>query len=213
MHEMDGKVPVMAVARHRIGIDGTGVHTLVCFPGCPLSCRLCINPETTWPEDRFPHYTPEGLLKKVKVDDLYFHATGGGITFGGGEPALRADFIARFRTLCDWKIDLETSLNVPSPLVERLLEVTDHFFVDIKDMDPDVYRSYTGKDNAPVLENLRLLAPRADDCTLRLPLIPGYNTDAHRDRSEAALREMGFNRFDRFNYKTDIRHGKRKTDL
>ena len=203
----------MAVARHRIGIDGTGVHTLVCFPGCSLTCRFCINPETNWPEDHFPRYSPEGLLEKVKVDDLYFRATGGGITFGGGEPALRADFIARFRALCDWEIDLETALNVPPGKVETLREVVDHFFIDIKDMDPEVYRSYTGKDNAPVVENLRLLASRADDCTLRLPLIPGFNSDAHRDRSEAVLREMGFTRFDRFNYKTDIRDGKRKTDL
>ncbi len=203
----------MAVARHRIGIDGAGVHTLVCFPGCPLSCRFCINPETTWPEDRFPHYTPGELLEKLRVDDLYFRATGGGITFGGGEPLLRADFITRFRALCDWTIDLETSLNVPSPMVEKVLDATGHFFVDVKDMDPEVYLAYTGKDNALVLENLRLLAPRADDCTIRLPLIPGYNTDAHRDRSETALREMGFTRFDRFNYKTDIRDGKRKTDL
>ncbi len=203
----------MAIARHRIGIDGTGVHTLVCFPGCPLSCRFCINPETTWPEDRFPRYFPEELLEKVKVDDLYFQATGGGITFGGGEPALRVDFIARFRALCDWMIDLETALNVPSGKVEKLMEAADHFFIDIKDMDPEVYRSYTGKDNALVLENLHILASRADDCTLRLPLIPGYNTDAHRDRSEAVLREMGFTRFDRFNYKTNIRDGKRKTNL
>ena len=203
----------MAVARHRIGIDGAGVHTLVCFPGCSLSCRFCINPETTWPEDRFPHYTPGELLEKLRVDDLYFRATGGGITFGGGEPLLRADFITRFRALCDWTIDLETSLNVPPPMVEKVLNATGHFFVDVKDMDPEVYLAYTGKDNALVLENLRLLAPRADDCTIRLPLIPGYNTDAHRDRSETALREMGFTRFDRFNYKTDIRDGKRKTDL
>ena len=210
---MDEKVPIMAVARHRIGIDGTGVHTLVCFPGCPLSCRFCINPQTTWPEDKFPRFTPEELWDKVKVDDLYFRATGGGITFGGGEPALRAGFIVRFHDLCDWTIDLETALNVPSSTVQELMEVTDHFFIDIKDMDPDVYRSYTGKDNAAVLENLRLLAGRADDCILRLPLIPGYNTDAHRDRSEATLREMGFTRFDRFNYKTDIKNGKRKTEV
>ena len=203
----------MAIARHRIGIDGTGVHTLVCFPGCPLSCRFCINPETTWPEDRFPRYSSEELLENVKVDDLYFQATGGGLTFGGGEPALRADFIVRFRALCDWKIDLETALNVPPGKVGTLMEVVDHFFIDIKDMDPEVYRSYTGKDNALVLENLHILASRADDCTLRLPLIPGYNTDAHRDRSEAVLREMGFTQFDRFNYKTDIRDGKRKTNL
>ena len=74
--------------------------------------------------------------------------------------------------------------------------------VDIKDTDPEIYRAYTGKEFQKVADNLRLLLSLvgADRVTVRLPLIPDYNTDAHRDRSEALLREWGVTRFDRFDY-------------
>lgn len=210
---MEGKAPIMAIRRHRIGTDGTGVHTLVCFPRCPLSCRFCLNPETSWSEEGFPHLSPEELLETVRKDDLYFRASGGGITFGGGEPALRSRFITAFRHLSPWKIDLETALNVPVETVDSLKDAVDHFFIDVKDMDSGIYRAYTGKDNTFVLRNLERLADRAEDCTLRLPLIPGYNNEESRRRSEETLKRMGFMHFDLFEYKTAIRDGKRQTNL
>ena len=73
-------------------------------------------------------------------------------------------------------------------------------------MAPETYQAYTGKSNAALIENLRLIAEVVppDRCRLRIPLIPGFNTDEDRDRSEKTLRRMGFTRFDRFNYKTEI---------
>jgi pyruvate formate lyase activating enzyme len=156
------------------------------------------------------------LYEEVRKDELYFLATGGGVTFGGGEPLLRPDFIRAFRSLCGsaWKLNAETSLNVPSDNVKALMQVIDHWFIDIKDMDPEIYRSYTRRDNARVRENLQLLAEAgiADRCTLRIPLIPGYNSNADRERSIGELEAMGFSTFDRFEYKTEI-NGKRKRDL
>ena len=76
-------MPVMAIARHRMATDGVGVTTLVVSQGCPLQCKWCINPYT-WSGDRkAKRYTPQELLDTLKIDDLYFRATGGGITFGG----------------------------------------------------------------------------------------------------------------------------------
>ena len=74
--------------------------------------------------------------------------------------------------------------------------------IDIKDMNPDIYRDYTGQSNALVLENLRLIAEteRQSDCIVRIPLIPGYNTDADRENSRKALEALGFTRFDLFTY-------------
>ena len=65
-----------------------------------------------------------------------------------------------------------------------------------------VHRDYTGQNNALVLENLRLIAKtgRQSDCIVRIPLIPGYNTDADRDASRKALEALGFTRFDLFTY-------------
>lgn len=210
------KAEIAAVSRLRIVVDGEGVTTLAAFMSCPLRCRYCLNPQTLTQEGPHRVMTPEELYAEVRKDELYFLATGGGVTFGGGEPLLRPDFIRAFRSLCGpaWKLNAETSLNVPQDNVKALMPVIDHWFIDIKDMDGEIYRSYTGRDNARVRDNLRLLADAglAARCTLRIPLIPGYNTDADRDRSVKELEAMGFSVFDRFKYYTNI-YGKRKGDM
>ena len=196
--------PSIGYSRLRMEVDGEGVTTLVCAQGCPLRCKYCINPESSRDRGRPRHiFTPESLYEAVKLDSLYFLATGGGITFGGGEPLLYVGFIEEFVKLApDWKINCESSLWVSPRAVERAAQIVDHFIVDIKDTDPEIYRAYTGKEFQKVADNLRLLLSLvgADRITVRLPLIPDYNTDAHRDRSEALLREWGVTRFDRFDY-------------
>jgi pyruvate formate lyase activating enzyme len=198
------RAKVIGVARHRLATDGDGVTTLVAFHGCPLHCRYCLNPQSLGDGGRFKEYTPESLYREIRIDELYFIATNGGVTFGGGEPCLRPDFIRRFRELCgeSWQINLETSLNVPADNIASLLPVVNTLIIDIKDMNPEIYRNYTGQDNPLVLSNLRLIADsrRQSDCIVRIPLIPEFTTDADRDASRAALEQLGFTRFDLFTY-------------
>lgn len=124
--------------------------------------------------------------------------------FGGGEPALRSRFIEAFRAICpkEWKINIETSMNVPQEHLERLMPVVDEYMIDIKDMNPRIYREYTGMGNEKVMSNLERLAAEglADRCIIRIPLIPDFNTDEDRENSVRQLQEMGFTRFDRFDY-------------
>lgn len=210
---------IIGISRHRLFIDGDGVTTLVAFQGCPLRCRYCLNPHSLDESRRFREYTPAELYVETSVDELYFIATNGGITFGGGEPCLRAPFIREFRELCGpaWQLNLETSLNVPVDNVEALLPVVNTLIVDVKDMNPDIYRSYTGRPNDLVVENLRLIAKagRTKDCVVRLPLIPGFNTDADREASRKALETLGFDHFDLFTYqiRKNTDYDARKTDL
>ena len=198
------QAPVSAVSRHRIATDGEGVTTLVVFHSCPLRCRWCLNPQTWREGSKFLTLTPQQLLNQVRVDDLYFQATGGGVTFGGGEPSLRSRFICAFREIAPqpWKINIETSLNVPQEHVRRLMEVIDEFVIDIKDMNPQIYKAYTGLDNAQVIENLKLLSSEglAGRCLIRIPLIPQFNTDEDRENSIRELQNLGFTRFDIFEY-------------
>ena len=201
---MRQRAKIIGIARHRLSTDGDGVTTLVAFHCCPLSCRYCLNPHSLGDGGRFREYSPEQLYAETRIDELYFLATNGGVTFGGGEPCLRPQFIREFRGLCgpEWQLNLETSLNVPIANVEALLPVVNTLIIDIKDMNPDIYRDYTGQSNALVLENLRLITDsgRQNDCIVRIPLIPGYNTDADRDASRKALEALGFTRFDPFTY-------------
>lgn len=198
------RAKIIGIARHRLSTDGDGVTTLVAFHGCPLCCRYCLNPQSLADDGRFREYSPGELYAETRIDELYFIATNGGVTFGGGEPCMRPQFIQEFRELCGstWQLNLETSLNVPSTNIEALLPVVNTLIVDIKDMNPDIYRSYTGQGNDLVLDNLRLIADagRQQDCIVRIPLIPGYNTDTDRDVSRKALEVLGFTRFDLFTY-------------
>ena len=195
---------IIGVSRHRLTTDGDSVTTFVAFHGCPLCCRYCLNPQSLGNGDRCKEYTPESLYKEVRIDELYFLATNGGVTFGGGEPCLRTDFIKEFRGLCGqaWQINLETSLNIPTANIEALLPVVNTLFIDIKDMAPGIYRHYTGRCNDLVLDNLRLIAEagRQSDCIIRIPLIPDYNTDSDRETSRKTLEALGFVRFDLFIY-------------
>lgn len=135
------KAPIIGISRHRLLTDGEGVTTLVAFHGCPLCCKYCINSQCNAADGIKETLTPQQLYEKVKIDDIYFVVTGGGITFGGGEPMLRYDFITEFREICGdkWKIYLETSLNVKRDFVEQLVNVIDYWIIDIKDWNDDIY--------------------------------------------------------------------------
>ena len=78
---------IFGISRPRLTTDGEGVTTLVAFSGCPLRCKYCLN-KTCWKPDTRRLYTPELLFEEVKIDQLYFLATHGGITLGGGERKL-----------------------------------------------------------------------------------------------------------------------------
>jgi len=196
--------PLIAINRHRLTTDGEGVTTLVGFHGCPLHCEYCLNAQCLQADGVWCRLTPGELYSEVEIDDLYFVATGGGICFGGGEPLLRSDFIKAFAEIMnpEWKLTIETSLNVPLENVKAIASLVQMWYVDIKDMNPDIYKAYGCKENKQVISNLQWLAANgyADKVIIRLPLIPEYNTDEDRQMSQQQLEKMGFTNFDKFNY-------------
>lgn len=195
------RYPLLALSRHRMELDGEGVTTLVAGSGCPLSCAYCINKTLLCQVPTL--VTPAELYDRVKVDDLYFRATGGGLTFGGGEALLHLDFCEALRPLCPgWRFTAETSLHVPPARAERAADLFDALIVDVKTWDPICYRSYTGADPGPVYENLTVLARRMgpDRIRVRVPRIPGFNDAADQARTAAALRDVGLTRIELFDY-------------
>lgn len=133
--------------------------------------------------------------------------TGGGVCFGGGEPLLRPDYLIRFRELCgaDWQLTLETSLYVPLENLQAVLPHVNALIMDIKDLHPDIYQRYTGQPTTPLLKNLQYLATHfpIERIMVRVPLIPDYNTDDDRAWSVEQLQAYGFERFDKFTYRTE----------
>ena len=198
------KTPLIGICRHRLTTDGQGVTTLVAFHGCPLCCRYCLNEQCLTPDGVWQQMDAQQILDEVMIDDLYFKATNGGVTFGGGEPLLRSDEIVTFCQLrpSDWHIAIETSLNVDLCHLQAVVPYIDHYIIDVKDMNPDIYRRYTSADNCKVIDNLRWLITHVDaqKITIRLPHIPDYNTLTDIAQSRSQLESMGFTIFDSFEY-------------
>ena len=191
--------PLLSLSRLRMATDGAGVTTLIAGAGCPLSCRWCIN-KRILREGRTTPVTAAELVEKLRIDDLYFRATGGGVCFGGGESLLHAPFLRAFRAAApaDWRVTLETSLAVPEESVRLGAENADFFIVDCKDMDPAVYHRYTGGDGALMEANLRLLLRLVGRSRIRVrvPLIPEFNSPEGQAASARALLAMGFSQQD-----------------
>ena len=196
-------LPFLTLSRLRMETDGEGVTTLVAGAGCPLKCKWCLNRKLL-AEAKATLVSPQELYDKVKIDNLYFQATGGGVTFGGGEALLHAEFIRAFRKLCgrNWRIYAETSLHVPREKVSIAAQIIDGFIVDIKESDPDIYRNYTGGNSSLVWDNLQFLLDSvgAERITVRVPLIPEFNTPENQKVTAQRLKEMSLTKIDIFSY-------------
>ena len=176
--------------------DGSGITTLVAFMGCPLKCRYCLNPkchESIKEGDDIMMLTPQRLYDLVKIDNIYFQTTGGGVCFGGGEPTMYANFIKEFRQVCGdkWKITLETSLACSSDDLEMLKDVVDHWIVDVKSMDSAIYERYTGRPSgvSQNLSRLQKLVPN-EKVTIKVPAIPDFNEDRDLDADMELIRQQ-----------------------
>ena len=194
---------INGIDRFRIGTDGNGVRSLILMAGCPLNCAYC---GTKAYKDIFPETSDETVSfmeLRLAKDGIYFEMTNGGVTFGGGEPLMQAEFIHEFhRRFPMWNINIETSLNVPADKLRIIAGDVDYWFVDIKDMNPKIYERYTGKSNEQVHENLAELLRfvPAEKICVRVPLIKGYNTPKDVTKSVTELAKMGFTNIERFEY-------------
>lgn len=183
---------IMTISRLRMGTDGKGVSTLVTFFGCPLNCKYCINDfchEREHDSNSVPRgaYTPQELMHILRKDDIYYRMSGGGVTFGGGEPLLQSAFIHEVCKLADasWQMRIETSLNVPWRYVEPLIYDINEWIIDIKDMDSLIYKEYTGVKIDHLLTNIFRLKELVDASRLhvRVPRIPGFNKIENIEKS------------------------------
>lgn len=123
----------------------------------------------------------------LRLKDILI-ASGGGVTFSGGEVLMQPDFLCE---LLDETAELnraiETSGYAEPAVFERVLERVDFVFFDLKLMDPLRHRHYTGVDNDLILRNARTLMDSAVSYTFRVPFIHGVNTD---EENLTALRDF-----------------------
>ncbi|MBE6756987.1 MAG: radical SAM protein [Ruminococcaceae bacterium] len=171
--------------------DGDGIRTTVFFKGCDLVCPWCHNPENLASDTTVLHYrggktetrgmrvTPEEILPELLEDKEFFDTSGGGITLSGGEVMLQADGAARLSALLKAhgvSVLADTAGCVPYHAFETLNPVIDGYLFDVKTADSAKYRAIGG-DLDLVVSNLTALQRDGIPFTVRIPLIPDFNTD------------------------------------
>lgn len=198
-----GLLPVIDINHLRIDSDGNGIRSLVVSSECPLRCKYCINDFChSYPIEELQIFSSDELWQELNRYLIYYKTTGGGVTFGGGEPFLYFDFILNFAKSYSKliSINVETSLNLNLPRLALSIPYIDDYRVDIKDMNPVIYNKYTGKFNTNVIKNLNVLANYPEKVLLRIPRIKGINTSEDVAASIEKLKKLGFYRFECLDY-------------
>ncbi len=129
--------------------------------------------------------TVEDVVREVEKDRIFYEQSGGGVTFSGGDPLSQPGFLESlldaFRTR---KIHtaVDTSGSAPHEVMDRIAARTDLILYDLKIMDDDSHRKFTGVTNALILDNLRRIAAGKTEVWVRVPLVAGINDDEENIR-------------------------------
>lgn len=122
----------------------------------------------------------EDVMEKVRSDIPFYDESGGGVTFSGGEPLMQPDFLEALLKACR-KEEIHTALDTSGlaswQTIERMLPYVNLYLYDLKLMDDEKHRKYTGVSNQTILENLKRLSGLGKSIFLRIPIIPGINDD------------------------------------
>lgn len=170
-------------------VDGPGVRFVVFLQGCRMRCQYCHNPET-WNLEGGTLWTAKDLFERAYRYKPYWMRSGklnGGITVSGGEPLLQIDFLIEFFKLAKEKgihTTVDTSgqpFNMDDPewmeKFDQLLEVTDLFMLDIKEMDEEKHKSLTKWTNKNILAMAKYLSDHGKEMWIRRVLVPELTDD------------------------------------
>jgi pyruvate formate lyase activating enzyme len=119
-------------------------------------------------------------MKEILRDRVFYENTGGGVTLSGGEPTVYPHFVSQLLEICQEKgihTAIETCGCTSWKNLEKVAMFTDLFLYDIKVIDPEKHREWTGAGNRLILDNARRLARLGKKLIIRVPLIPGVNDD------------------------------------
>ena len=165
-------------------VDGPGVRFVIFMQGCRMRCQYCHNPET-WRMDDGEEWTAEELFDKAYRYKNYWKQDGG-ITVSGGEPLLQLEFVTEFFRLAKEKgvhTALDTSGHtfsmVPDYLekFDVLMQYTDLFMLDIKEMDEEKHGKLTAQSNRDIMALAQYLSDHGKTMWVRHVLVPGLTDE------------------------------------
>lgn len=142
-----------------------------CALACPAEAREVVGEVTT----------VRDLVREIEKDILFFDESGGGATFSGGEPLFQPDFLIEVLKVCRHKnihTVVDTCGYAPQKTLETVARLAGLLLFDLKIMDAELHKRYTGVSNELILSNLKWLSGQGFPMIVRVPVIPGINDTA-----------------------------------
>jgi len=153
--------------------------------GCGACTTVCVQ------EARVLYGKPmsvDEVFEAIKGDQLFYQASGGGITVSGGEPLLHPKFVSQLLAKCKQAgihTCMETSGYAAESALRQVLPFTDYILFDLKHLNSDSHCRYTGKPNELILNNAKTVISNGTEVLFRMPLIPGINDEPQNIRETA----------------------------
>jgi len=128
------------------------------------------------------------VFDAVSRDKVFYQASGGGVTVSGGEPLLQPQFVCNLFEKCRRSgihTCMETSGYAPALALRQVLPFTDNILYDLKQLNPDKHRRYTGHLNDLVISNAKIVVESGRETLFRMPLITGINDEPQNIKDTA----------------------------
>ena len=149
-----------------------------CVTACSAGAREIIGRKATVAD----------CLAEVRKDVIFYDQSGGGATFSGGEPLMQPEFLLALLEACraeGIRTAVDTTCHAEPKIMQRVAPAADLFLCDIKHMNRRSHEQYTGVDNRQILDNIATLAKTGREVIIRIPIIPGFNSDESNLRETA----------------------------
>jgi len=179
--------PEGAITLSRSGVitdESICINCGTCTETCPAEARELVGRAVT-----ISH-----VVGEIEKDILFYDESGGGVTFSGGEPLMQPDFLLDLLDVCG-ELGIHRTVDTTGygdgELLLKVAKKTELFLYDLKHMDSEKHREYTGVPNERILSNLELLAKHGARINIRIPIIPGINCDDENiDRTGAFVSSL-----------------------
>jgi pyruvate formate lyase activating enzyme len=137
------------------------------------------------------------VFDAVNRDKMFYQTSGGGVTVSGGEALMQPQFVCDLFEKCrraGIHTCVETSGYIAESALRQVLPYTDLVLYDLKHLNSEKHRQYTGKPNDLILSNAKIVAASGVETLFRMPLIPKINDDMQNIKMTAEfLHELGNN--------------------
>ena len=165
--------PAQAISMTKAGISTDLNKCLLCgecVAICPTNSLEIVGEEKS----------VEEIMAIAEKDRLLMEESKGGITFSGGEPLMQPEFLIDLLKAARhnrFHCTVDTSGFAPEKTILSVAEYTDLFLFDLKLIDDELHRKYTGVSNKIILSNLQQLAQKGAEIEIRIPVIGNINAD------------------------------------